>query len=116
MFLGRDKPQRHKQQAVLHSESTNYKFCRCLGGERESASCWGSLCCHGRGGRGGRGGGLDVAVVVVITIINHGGIEVDVGSVMVIVLVDDGGCGRDRVIDADGRRRCHHSGRCLWPW
>ena len=24
MFLGRDKPQRHKQQAVLHSESTNY--------------------------------------------------------------------------------------------
>ena len=25
MFLGRDKPQRHKQQSVLlHSESTNY--------------------------------------------------------------------------------------------
>ena len=57
-----------------------------------------------------------MAVVVVITIINHGGIEVDVGSVMVIVLVDDGGCGRDRVIEADGRRRRHHSGRCLWPW
>ena len=48
-----------------------------------------------------------MAVVVVITIINHGGIEVDVGSVMVIVLVDDGGCGRDRVIDADGCHRRH---------
>ena len=27
------------------------------------------------------------------------------GSVVILVLVDDGGCGRDRVIDADGRRR-----------
>ena len=57
-----------------------------------------------------------MAVVVVMTIIDHGGIEVDVGSVVVLVLVDDGGCGRDRVIDADGRCRCRHSGQCLWPW
>ena len=55
-------------------------------------------------------------LVAVVAIIDRGGIEVDVGSVVVIVLVDDGGCGRDRVIDADGRRRRRHSGRCLWPW
>ena len=81
-------------------------------------SCWGShLRCHGRGGGGGHGGGLDVAsVVMVMTIINHGGIEVDVGSVVVIVLVDNGGCGCDHVIDADGRHCRCHSGRCLWPW
>ena len=46
---------------------------------------------------------------MVMTIIDHSGIEVDMGSVMVIILVDDGGCGRDRVIDADGCH-CHHSG------
>ena len=56
-----------------------------------------------------------MAVVVVMTIIDCSGIEVDMGSVVVIILVDDRGCGRDRVIDADGRRR-RHSGRCLWPW
>ena len=43
-----------------------------------------------------------MAVVVVMTIINHGGIEVDVGSVVVIVLVNDRGCGHDCVIDTDG--------------
>ena len=56
-----------------------------------------------------------MAVVVVMTIIDHSGIEVDVGSVVVIILVDDRGCGCDRVIDTDGRCCCH-SGRCLWPW
>ena len=57
-------------------------------------SCWGScLHCRGRGGGGGRGGGLDVAVVVVMTIIDCSGIEVDVGSVVVIVLVNNRGVG-----------------------